>query len=290
MRLLIAGGKGMLGRAVETAAHSRGWEVSALGHDELDVSDPLSVAEAFARDSRWDAVLNCAAYTQVDRAETEPQAAYEANVLGPGYLGRAALQAGAQFLHVSTDFVFDGQKTEPYQEDDPPNPLGVYGETKLAGEEAALAAHPQGIVVRTSWLFGDQGKCFPRSILDAFRAGKPLRVVADQTGCPTYCPDLALTLLALLEKRPFPGIYHAGGPDPMTWHAFAQAVANEFASQEGVQPPHIEPIRTADWPTPARRPAYSVLGDTKLRALCIPPMRPIQEAIREFVRAYRAGL
>lgn len=290
MRLLIAGGKGMLGRAVLAAAQARGWEVVALGREELDVAEPQSVADAFAKDSRWDAVLNCAAYTQVDRAESERQAAYEANGLGPGYLGQAALQAGAQFLHVSTDFVFDGQKAEPYDETDPTHPLGVYGQTKLAGEEGALAAHPQALVARTSWLFGDQGKCFPRSILDAFRAGKPLRVVADQTGCPTYCPDLAETLLTLLEKRPFPGVYHAVGPDAMTWHAFAQAVTTEFAAQEGIEPPQIEPIRTEDWPTPARRPAYSVLGDTKLRALGIPPMRPMGEAIRDFVRAYRADL
>ena len=179
MKVLVIGGSGMLGSDVVAELRSRNAEVEAPGSSEIDITDPESMAKvAMMRGFNW--CVNCAAYTAVDLAESEVQKATVLNALGPGYLARACAVAGFKLLHVSTDFVFDGAAGTPYTEDSPTNPLGVYGRTKLEGEHAVLAGLPTSLILRTSWLFGANGKSFPRTIIGAWQAGKDLRVVSDR--------------------------------------------------------------------------------------------------------------
>ncbi|MCC7433208.1 MAG: dTDP-4-dehydrorhamnose reductase [Methanoregulaceae archaeon] len=274
MKILLIGGYGMLGTDLREEFVRRGWEVIAPTLEELDITDPVQVAGCAEMAGEW--VVNAAAYTAVDKAESEPDEAMMVNGLAVGYLGQMAAMAGSKFLHISTDFVFDGTKTEPYTEDDATNPLGEYGRSKLVGEEQALAH--AGVVVRTAWLFGPNGGSFPRTMIRVAREGKPLRVVADQTGCPTYTADLARVIADLIAKIAYPGVYHAVGPDTMTWHEFACRTL----SAAGIDY-EIAPISTAEYPTPAKRPAYSVLSSAKIEAMGIAPMRPIDEALAEFV-------
>lgn len=285
MRILVVGANGMLGTDLVAELSSSGSEVAGLDLPEIDITEPESVARIPAGEfGQFDWCVNCAAYTAVDKAESEPQLAYEVNTLGAGYLSRACMMGGIKFLHVSTDFVFDGSATEPYTEDAPPNPLGVYGQSKLEGERSVLSANQHAIVARTAWLYGPNGPSFPRTMIKAFEAGKSLRVVADQIGCPTYTADLARVLKDLVEKGAFPGIYHAAGPEAMSWHEFATLAIGEHARQKGLPTPEpITPIKTEDWPTPARRPLYSALSFEKTASLGIGPMRPVRESLVDFV-------
>lgn len=275
----------MLGHDVLPELRARGWEPVALDLADLDLTDPAAVARLssgeFGRDVTW--CVNCAAYTAVDRAEEEKDAAHAVNALAAGYVAQACALAGVRVLHMSTDFVFDGEASEPYTETAAPNPLGTYGRTKLEGEEAVLAGGRAAIVVRTAWLYGPGGKCFPKTIAAAWDAGEPLRVVGDQIGNPTYTRDLARVLADLIEKGPPGGVYHAAGPDAMSWHAFSRLSLRVYAERSGnVKPIEIEEIRTSDRPTPARRPKYSALSFAKCASLGIAPMRPTAAALREF--------
>jgi dTDP-4-dehydrorhamnose reductase len=274
MKILLIGGYGMLGSDLREEFVRRGWEVVAPTLEEVDITDPIQVAGCAEVAGDW--VVNAAAYTAVDKAESEPDEAMMVNGLAVGYLGQMAAMAGSKFLHISTDFVFDGTKTEPYTEDDATNPLGEYGRSKLVGEEQALSH--AGVVVRTAWLFGPNGGSFPRTMIRVAREGKPLRVVADQTGCPTYTRDLSRVIADLIAKDAYPGVYHAVGPDTMTWHQFA--VRTLEAADIDYE---VAPISTADYPTPAKRPAYSVLSTAKIAAMGIAPMRSTDEALAEFV-------
>ena len=277
MRVLVPGSGGMLGRAVVAELTSRGHEAVAVTRTEFDLADPMAAARLGSGEfGPIDAVVNCAAYTAVDKAESEPQAAFDANGLGVSYLGTACQGIGVPLIHVSTDFVFDGLSPEPYPEDAPTNPLSEYGRSKLYGERA-LAGNPMARVVRTAWLYGD-GKCFPKTMVAAYRAGKSLRVVADQRGNPTYVPDLARTLVDLLTSDAFPGIYHAVGPETTTWHDFAIRAIQAATGET----PDIAPVPTEAYPTPAVRPPNSALADTKLNVLGIAPMRPLDEALRSW--------
>lgn len=265
----------MLGTDLREEFARRDWEVVAPSSSEVDITDPIQVAGCAEVGADW--VVNAAAYTAVDKAESDTDSALLLNGVAVGYLGQLCGLTAMKLLQVSTDFVFDGSSSAPYTEDDAVNPLGAYGRSKLEGEDRALAA--TGVVVRTSWLFGPNGNSFPRTMLRAAAAGKTLRVVADQFGKPTYTRDLARVIADLIAKDAYPGIYHAAGPDAMTWHEFAVMTLN--AGGFNVD---IEPIRTADWPTPAKRPAYSVLDTGKIESLGIAPMRPISEALAEFVQ------
>ncbi len=274
MKILLIGGYGMLGSDLREEFVRRGWEVAAPTLEEVDITDPIQVAGCAEVAGDW--VVNAAAYTAVDKAESEPDEAMMVNGLAVGYLGQMAAMAGSKFLHISTDFVFDGTKSEPYTEDDATNPLGEYGRSKLVGEEQALSH--AGVVVRTAWLFGPNGGSFPRTMIRVAREGKPLRVVADQTGCPTYTRDLARVIADLIAKDAYPGVYHAVGPDTMSWHQFAVRTLEAAGIDY-----EVAPISTADYPTPAKRPAYSVLSTAKIAAMGIAPMRPTDEALAEFV-------
>jgi len=283
MKVLVVGGSGMLGQDLVAELQRREHSVLAPSSKDLDIADPASVAAVSAYEGvKW--CVNCAAYTAVDKAEEEVQQATELNALAPGYLARACAMAGIKLLHVGTDFVFDGQATEPYPEDTPTSPLGVYGRTKRDGEEAVLAALPIALIFRTAWLYGANGKSFPKTMINAWLAEKNLRVVDDQIGCPTYTGDLANTLAEAIEKDIFPGIYHATGPDAMTWRQFATLAVETYRDQNKIdRPVEIAPIRTEDWPTPATRPKYSVLSNAKLQAAGIPAMRPTRESLADFV-------
>ncbi len=283
MRFLVTGARGMLGQDVLSELANRHHEIGAYDKADLDICDPTAMARLAAGEfgaQEW--VINCAAYTAVDKAETEVREAHEANALGPGYLARATAALGAKLIHVSTDFVFDGTADKPYTEDALTHPLGVYGRTKRDGEDAVLASQ-HALVVRTAWLYGPLGNSFPRTMIRAFLAGRQLKVVSDQIGCPTYTADLARVLVDLAEKDAAPGIYHAVGRDAMNWHAFAVLAISAWLAGHGRSDEvDIEPIPSADWPTPAARPKYSVLSTVKLEALGIAPMRPVNEALQDF--------
>lgn len=284
MKVLVIGATGMLGSDIVAELRSRNHEVQAPRSAELDLTQPESVAQITTFDG-IDWCINCAAYTAVDKAESEEQAAAELNALGPGYLARACAMKGIKLVHMSTDFVFDGEASEPYEEECQPHPLGAYGRTKLAGEEAVQSAWPMALVFRTSWLYGPIGKCFPKTMIAAWNAGSHLRVVADQIGNPTYTPDLARTIADSIEKDIFPGIYHATGPNSMSWYEFAVKSLEAYRSDRGIERTiDIDPIRTEDWPTPAVRPRYSVLSNAKLHREGIVPMRRTDEALSEFVQ------
>ncbi|MBN9501646.1 MAG: dTDP-4-dehydrorhamnose reductase [Armatimonadetes bacterium 55-13] len=284
MKVLVLGASGMLGTDLVQELKASGHEVLTPTSKELDIVDPGSVAQ-MADMSGLDWAINCAAYTAVDKAEEEVQPATELNALAPGYLARVCAMSSINFAHISTDFVFDGEATEPYSEDAPTHPQSVYGRTKREGEEAVIAANPMSLVFRTAWLYGAQGKSFPRTLINAWLAGKNLRVVADQVGSPTCTIDLAKSIRLSIEKDIFPGIYHATGPDQMSWYAFAHLAIEVYREYKGMDKSiEMEPIRTQDWPTPAKRPKFSVLSNQKLQQAGVPSMRPTAACLAEFVR------
>jgi dTDP-4-dehydrorhamnose reductase len=265
VKILVTGGRGQLGRSLVRAAAARGHAIIAVDADGLDITAPAQIAAAL-REHAPDTVINGAAYTGVDRAESDRDRAFAINSDGAGHLARACAAAAIPLLQVSTDYVFDGAAARPYREDDPVSPINVYGESKAAGERQVLDAG--GVVVRTSWLFGEGGPSFVHSILRLAREQPILRIVADQHGCPTCADDLAAALLELATREPS-GIYHACGDGPTTWHGFAAAIVDEARRHTSLACERVEPITTAEYPTPARRPAYSVLDPGRLRALGI---------------------
>lgn len=283
MNLLLLGGTGMLGREVKDLATQQGHHVEAPPSAQFDVTSFEDI-ESNVRNwhGRIEAIVNCTAYTAVDRAESEPDQARALNTVAPQLLASLASRLGAPLVHISTDFVFDGTQTRPYTEDDATNPIGVYGQTKLSGESHVLA-YRQGLVLRTSWLFGPQGKSFVRTIARAAFCDKPLRVVNDQIGTPTYAPDLARAILLALEHQISPGLYHAAGPEIMSWHQLAQMTVDEYCSRERASLHQIvAPIPGSEYPTPAKRPAYSALNCSKLKRAIGEYHRPICEALRHF--------
>jgi len=292
MKAIVLGDKGMLGTDLVIELVSRGHEVVGLDLPDFDIAKPEDCARIVSGefDEKLDVVFNCAAYTAVDKAEIERDAAFMVNGLGPGYLAQSCAMAGLRLVHIGTDFVFDGLKSEPYTEDDVTNPLGVYGESKLQGEKAVLALG--GTVVRTAWLFGPNGASFPRTMIRAWLAEKPLSVVSDQIGSPTYTGELARVLVDVAEKNPPSGLYHAAGPEAMTWHEFATRAITLYRDEilKGDQEVEIAAIQTSDWPTPARRPTYSVLSFDKLAEQDIARMPPVQDSLKEFVNRLPANI
>jgi dTDP-4-dehydrorhamnose reductase len=246
----------MLGQELVAAARSAGHEVVALASRALDIRDGAAVREAVAL-AAPDVVVNCAAWTDVDGSEERYDAALEVNGAGAGNVARAAARAGAWMIQISSDYVFDGGKREPYVESDPVDPLSAYGRTKLAGEREVAAAAPSGhTIVRTSWLFGPHGACFPATILRLAAERDELKVVDDQVGCPTFTGHLAAALVELGARRPTPvGIVHVAGAGSCSWFEFAR----EIVAAAGLSC-EVRPCSTAEMPRPARRPAYSVLG------------------------------
>ncbi len=243
----------MLGQDVQRAAEVAGHDVVAHSRAELDITD-LDAVRAAVGDARPQAVLNCAAWTRVDAAETEEEAATRVNGPGAGNVARAAADAGAWTIHVSSDYVFDGSAREPYLETSPTGPVSAYGRSKLAGELAVVEAAPgASTIVRSSWLFGVSGPCFPATIRRLAAERDTLRVVCDQIGCPTFTGHLARALVSLAEARPA-GILHVAAAGECSWFQFARAIV----SATGLSC-EVTPCSSEEYPLPAPRPAYSVM-------------------------------
>jgi dTDP-4-dehydrorhamnose reductase len=258
MKVLITGAGGQLGRALVARA-PRGVDLKALRHSELDVTLAADV-RATAESTRPDWILNAAAFTDVDGAERTPAAAFSVNGTAVETLARAATGVGARFLHPSTDFVFDGQAALPYAPDAPTAPLGVYGASKLAGERHAREAASSAVIIRTSWLYAAQGRNFVRTMLELMRSRPALRVIYDQVGAPTWVTGLADVVWQLVLRNAPPGIYHWRDGGVASWYDFAVAIQEE-ALERGLLTTAvpIEAVRTADYPTSAHRPPFSVL-------------------------------
>ncbi|MFI6427329.1 dTDP-4-dehydrorhamnose reductase [Promicromonospora sp. NPDC050880] len=263
-RWLVVGAAGMLGQDVLTAATRAGHEVSGAGRAELDVTDAVAVRAAVAG---YDVVVNCAAWTAVDAAEEHEAEAFAVNATAAAHLARAAAAAGARLVHVSTDYVFDGVATEPYPEDAPVVPRSAYGRTKAAGEWAVRAEAPDAVVVRTAWLYGAGGRCFPRTIARVAGERDRLSVVDDQTGQPTWTADVADLIVRLVAARVPGGIYHGTSSGRVTWWGFAR----EVVASAGHATP-VDTTTSAEYQLPAPRPAYSVLGHDRLRAVGVEPI------------------
>ncbi|MEM8959579.1 MAG: dTDP-4-dehydrorhamnose reductase [Pseudomonadota bacterium] len=262
MKLLVFGNTGQVATELRALA-GRGLAITALSRQAADLADPLACTRAIAG-TEADAVINAAAFTGVDRAETHAAEAMAVNAIAPGAMARACAKRGLPLLHLSTDYVFDGTKQDPWREDDPTGPLGVYGQSKRAGEEAITAAGGKHVILRTAWVFSGTGANFVKTMLRAGAARGRLAVVDDQRGCPTPAADIARALVSIARAfhagRGVPGTFHFAGAPTTTWCGLAR----EIFRQTG-QGPEIRPIATADWPTPARRPANSVLDCTKIR-------------------------
>jgi len=264
--VLVIGRSGQLAQSLREAGARGGLPMFTLGRPELDLEGDTSIAEMLAELPPC-VVVNAAAYTAVDAAEREPEKAFAVNRDGAARLARAARQAGAAFVHVSTDYVFDGRKSSAYVEDDAPGPLGIYGRSKLEGERAVLAAHPDAVVLRTAWVYSAFGGNFVKTMLRLAETHDVLRVVDDQRGAPTSAADLAAAILALAPRladgSKAGGVYHAAAAGDTTWHGFAQAIF-AGAARRGRKVPALQPIGTAEYPTAAMRPANSVLDCSKL--------------------------
>ena len=262
MKMWIPGGKGMLGTDLATVALERGYEV-LLTDKELDITDGAAV-QAFMAQHKPTHIVNCAAYTAVDQCESEEKLAMTINAEGPARLGEAAHKAGAHAIQISTDYVFPGDASDPYLEDDETGPLSASGRTKLAGEHRFLeATSGLGAVVRTSWLYGVHGKSFPATMLKLMAEREQLKVVADQMGRPTFTKDFARAL-ADVASRKLAGIWHFANTGEVSWHGFAEAIRDR-ASARGMtlRVQSVQAIPTTAYPTPATRPAYSVLSTSK---------------------------
>jgi dTDP-4-dehydrorhamnose reductase len=271
MRILIAGAAGMLGQDLQKALAGR--EVTALARADLDVTDRDAVLAAAAG---HDVIVNASAYTKVDDAETHEDDAYSINALGTENLAIAAARNGARFVTVSTDYVFDGHATEPYAEDTPRDPINAYGRTKAAGEELALAAHPDGtFVVRTAWLYGAGGPNFAKTMVKLAGSHETVSVVDDQLGQPTWTGDLAAQIVALLDSDAPAGVYHGTNSGQTSWYGFARAV---FA-QAGLDPERVKPTDSSTFVRPAPRPSYSVLGHDGWARAGLAPLRPWEDAL-----------
>jgi dTDP-4-dehydrorhamnose reductase len=270
VRWLVTGASGMLGQDLVALLRAEGDDVVAAGRSELDVTDPAAVERAVAG---HDVVVNCAAYTAVDAAEGDEPAAFTVNAVAPALLARAARSAGARMVHISTDYVFDGAATSPYPEDAAIAPRSAYGRTKAAGEWAVRAEADDHLVVRTAWLYGAGGPCFPKTIARVAAERGGLDVVDDQVGQPTWTADLASLVVRLVRAGAPAGTYHGTSSGAVSWHGFAQSVV----ASAGLDPAVVRTTTSEKFVRPAPRPAYSVLGHDALVAAGVDPIGPWDE-------------
>lgn len=262
MHILLFGAAGQVGQEVGALARAQGHRLTAFDRAGLDISDPVAVARALEK-NQPDVLINAAAYTAVDKAESEPEQAARTNALAPGLIAERCAHARIPLIHISTDYVFDGTKPTAYVESDPVKPLGVYGRTKAAGESAIRAAMERHIIIRTAWVYGAYGNNFLKTMLRLAKERDRLTIVADQHGCPTATPDIANALMAAAHAATRGdarwGTYHFAGTGATTWHGFASAIIEAAAPHTG-RTPDVAAITTADYPTPARRPQNSELA------------------------------
>lgn len=284
--LLITGAYGQLGSDLRAVAAGRGLDVVAFGSRELDITDRDQVdraVAAFAADHPGGVLVNAAAYTAVDSAETDADAAYAVNGTGPGLLAAAAATNGLGLVHVSTDYVFPGTATRPYEPTDPTGPRSVYGASKLAGEQAVLAVHPGAHVVRTAWVYGATGGNFVKTMCTLEQKLPTISVVDDQTGSPTWSYDLAVGLVELAGSEVPGGVLHGTNAGATTWFDFTRAIYDEL----GADPSRVTATTTDKFPRPAPRPAFSVLAPTAWNAAGLTPLRPWREALAAAFAAHR---
>lgn len=281
MKVLLLGATGMLGRDLAAAAPS-GITLAGPGEPRVDVTDADAIARAIdAAEPAW--VVNAAAYTRVDGAEHEPERASAVNGAAVGSLGRLCAARGVRVLQVSSDYVFDGRGNRALREDDPTSPIGRYGESKLLGERLLLGSGARSLIVRTQWLFGPHGRSFPRTMWERAAAGRPTRVVADQRGRPTSTADLARALWQLIALDA-EGVLHAANDGEASWYELARAVFESAGC-----PDLVSACATTDYPTPARRPAYSVLDTTRLEARLGAPLPHWRDALARFLGQLRGA-
>lgn len=283
-RWLVTGAAGAVGTDVVGVLSMYDEDVLGCDRAALDVASPDSV-QSVLDDARPDVVVNCAAYTAVDAAEDDEETAYAVNATAPALLAQACAANSAKLIHVSTDYVFPGDRVggPPYDVDDETGPTNAYGRTKLAGEHAVRELHPDGgYVVRTAWLYGSFGANIVKTMARLEKERETVAFVADQHGSPTWSRDLAKGLWAMARENPPAGTYHCTGSGQTTWHGFAQAVFEEL----GADPARVQPIRTEDYPVPAPRPAYSVLSPRAWQEAGLPVMPAWRESLREAFRLY----
>ncbi len=290
MKILLTGATGQLGREICRARFPSGTWLVAASRARLDLSRPAAIGR-FVADIAPDLVINAAAYTDVEKAEQEPDRAFAVNRDGAAELARAAAQCGAPIVHLSTSDVFDGRKDGEWSEEDRPNPLNVYGQSKLIGEFGVAAANPRHLIVRTSWLYAAQGRNFPRAMLRMGRNRSRLAVVADEIGRPTAAADLAEALLAIAAKAMREdghwGLYHISndGP-PASWHEFASAIFSKAAGWSAV-PPILEPVRAEVFAAACLRPRNTLLALGKVERIFGLKPRPWQDALADMIDELR---
>jgi dTDP-4-dehydrorhamnose reductase len=274
VRIVIAGAGGQLGRSLQVSL--RRHDLEPLTRPDLDVTNLTQVRECLAT-HKPEVVINASAYNDVDGAESDPDAAFRLNAVGPRNLALAAASIHAAILHLSTDYVFDGEAARPYHEFDRPNPQSVYGKSKLAGELAVVSLNAAHYIVRTSWLYKEEGRNFPNKILRLAAAGQ-VRVVNDQIGSPTYAPHLAAAIAQLVETRAY-GTYHLAGRGSTSWYELAKAICRELGIAA-----QILPVSTAEFPRPAQRPRYSALTTIQEPHIVLPSWK---QGVRDFARAQK---
>jgi len=293
MKVLVLGREGQLALSLaERAPEYPGLDLIFTSRADADLSSSGSAATAIAEASP-DLVINAAAYTAVDKAEEEPALAFRINGEGAGEAAAAARQAGAPIIHISTDYVFDGAAPEPYTEDAEPNPLSVYGRSKLAGEDAVRAANPDHLILRTAWVYSPFGRNFVRTMAAAAQTRDRVDVVADQHGSPTAALDLADAILRIAERRDFSGTtYHLAGSGSASWFDLASEVMAN-CRRLGLPSAEVQPIAAADWPTRAVRPAYAVLDSGRIHrelGIRLPDWRKSVAATAERLALTNLGL
>lgn len=283
--ILLFGAGGQVGSELAAVARARGVSLRGVTRESADITSPGDV-EALVADAKPRLIVNAAAYTAVDRAEQEPDMANAINATGAGNVARAAAAANVPVVHMSTDYVFDGSKTGPYVEDDALAPLGVYGRSKAVGEAQVRAACSNAVILRTAWVYGPYGNNFLKTMLRLAANRDRLRVVADQHGCPTSTADIAEAILAvdraMIAGETARGVFHFAGDGITTWHAFAEAIVDYQAQWTHKRPP-LDAITTADYPTPARRPANSALDSTLFARRFGYRAKPWPERMRETI-------
>jgi dTDP-4-dehydrorhamnose reductase len=281
MRIWLPGGSGMLGSHFQRLLAKNHIPFVVTSYQDVDISHEEAVKD-FVKQEKIAQIINCAAYTQVDKAESESEQAYGVNATGPENLGKAARKYHINaVIHFSTDYVFNGNSQSPYREEHLCDPIGVYGKSKREGEQRLLAVYPQACIIRTSWLYGMPGNNFVETMLRLMAEREVLRVVHDQIGCPTYCEDLAEAALKMIGQA---GVFHFSNSNQTSWYEFAQEIHRQaLALGYPLKVQKIEPIKTEEYPTPSKRPAYSALDTHKISKALESSPRTWQEALMDYL-------